>query len=85
MEYFTVKKISNSSWSVVRFSEDAHPLDNIIVSNFNGKWTSNDKGFLRHKNEAASKRIRIVKHHVSLNEPMAAYWFEESSIKTYKV
>ena len=85
MEYFTVKRISSSSWSVARYSENQAHLDNTIVSNIDDRWSSNDKGFLRHKNEAASKRIRIVKHHLEKGEPTAAaYWYEGSEIQTYE-
>lgn len=84
MEYYTVKRLSDSYWSIARYSEESVHLDNMLVSHIEGKWSSNDKGFLRHKNESASKRIRIVKHHVEDGEPIGAYWYEGSQIHVQK-
>lgn len=84
MEYYTVKRVSDSSWSIIRYSENQVHLDNILVSKINDKWSSNDKGFLRHQNDSASRRIRIVKHHVQQGEPVAAYWYEGSEIHMHE-
>lgn len=86
MEYYTVNSLGHNSWSIKRYSESIALLDSIIVQKIGNTWSSNDKGFERHKNELASKRIRIVKHFVEQGEPLGtSYWYEGSSINTYKV
>lgn len=51
-----------------------------------GSFISDDLGFRKHKNENASRRIRIVKKHLELKEPkFAAYWFNKHKVEFFKV
>lgn len=51
-----------------------------------GSFISDDLGFKKHKNEMASRRIRIVKKHLELKEPkFAAYWFNKHKVEFFKV
>ncbi|NNK82752.1 MAG: hypothetical protein HKO92_06490 [Flavobacteriaceae bacterium] len=49
-------------------------------------FISDDAGFKLHRNELASRRIRIVKKHLELGEPkFACYWLHRRGIECFKV
>ena len=49
-----------------------------------GSFTSNDSGFMNHKNELASRRIRVVKKHLERGEPrVACYTLVNGNIECF--
>lgn len=57
-----------------------------VYQTCDGNFISDDYGFKNHKNELASRRIRIVKKHLELGEPkFAAYWLCKGKIDCFKV
>lgn len=51
-----------------------------------GAFTSNDSGFKTHKNELASRRIRIVKKHIENGEPnVACYSLVNGEVQCFKL
>ena len=88
LEYYVVRQVHTHpqadhyvkrTFQIAKFSGHREP-DSIghVRELHNGKWDSDDKGFMFHHNEHANKRIRIVKKHVALGQPaVTAYWHSD--------
>lgn len=93
-EYYVIKPLaipegSNHSkgFELLRYNtnKQVSSVGNVF-QNLEGGFSSDDSGFKRHKNELASRRIRIVKKHIELGEPkFATYWFHKNCIDCFKV
>jgi len=57
-----------------------------VFINEDGTFTSNDSGFKTHKNEFASRRIRIVKKHIERGEPrVACYSLVNGNVECFEL
>ena len=57
-----------------------------VFLNADGSFSSNDSGFKSHKNELASRRIRIVKKHIEEGEPrVACYSLVRGQVKCFQI
>ena len=94
IEYYVIKPLSveedsdnERGFELVRYNtnKQVSSIGNVYKRK-DGSFVSDDKGFKYHRNEKASRRIRIVKKHLELGEPkFAAYWFGRKGIDCFKV
>jgi hypothetical protein len=79
--YYLVRELNVKSspdvkriFSIAKFTGANEPSETGTVREFhNGRWDSDDMGFTMKGKE--SKRIRIVRKHIELGEPvLTAYW-----------
>jgi len=89
LEYYVVRRDTDyerknsdvdRAYLITKFHDKREPSDTgLVYRRKNGSWYSDDYGFRRHGNENASKRIALVKKHISLGEPdLSAYWIDKS-------
>ena len=81
--YYLVRQINKQSspdikrvFSIAKFIGHNEPTETGIVREFyNGRFDSDDIGFMCNRE---TKRIRIIKKHIELGEPiLTAYWQNE--------
>lgn len=91
-EYYVIKSVTpkddhRRAWQLLKYSTTrVISGQGHVYETQDGKFVSDDRGFKSHQNELASRRIRIVKKHLELEEPrFAAYWFNKNNIECFKV
>jgi hypothetical protein len=90
-EYYIVKKVNSDTskhktvWELSKYNEKQQFKGiGMVVELYNGSFESDDIGFQNHRNEKASRRIRIVKEHIRQGEPKATcYWIEGSKVDSF--
>jgi hypothetical protein len=91
IEYYVVRPLSGLSneykrgWELTKYNSSRFVTGTGNVYELpSGGFISDDAGFKNHRNELASRRIRIVKKHLDLKEPgFAAYWLSKNNVEYF--
>jgi hypothetical protein len=66
-ERFVVVRLDDKTFSVARYVKDKLQDTCTVLHHEDDTWTSDDIGFVIHRNEKANKRIRLVKRYLETN------------------
>jgi hypothetical protein len=92
-EYYTIKRVHEKEnelysrvFELTKFnSSKQSETVGFVYRTPDNKFISDDPAFQQHKNEMASRRIRIVKKHLELCEPrFTVYWLDNNNINHFK-
>ena len=91
-EYYVIRPVQvegdhESAYELVKYNSRTQVTGRgHVFKQKDGTFVSDDNGFKCHKNELASRRIRIVKKHLELGEPkFAAYYLQKNNVEGFIV
>lgn len=91
-EYYVIQTIQlegnhTKAYELVKYNNNSMVTGRgNVFTHEDGSFSSNDSGFKTHKNELASRRIRVVKKHIEMGEPrVACYSIQKGSVECYKL